>query len=119
MWKTVLGTIRTDKAVDEIERLGVKTKEVVDGVEQWRKAEDILLDLSIQVTDKNYDLTQSYADISRGVYQYAKLAASLNVGDILLGTAASVGSSRIYDAVFDRTNGYYPAKGCSDQNVTS
>ncbi|MEK3776622.1 NlpC/P60 family protein [Paenibacillus sp. FSL K6-4396] len=93
MWKTVLGTIRTDKAVDEIERLGVKTKEVVDGVEQWRKAEDILLDLSIQVTDKNYDLTQSYADISRGVYQYAKLAASLNVGDILLGTAASVGSS--------------------------
>ncbi|ETT33598.1 SPBc2 prophage-derived transglycosylase, partial [Paenibacillus sp. FSL R5-192] len=49
MWKTVLGTIRTDKAVDEIERLGVKTKEVVDGVEQWRKAEDILLDLSIQV----------------------------------------------------------------------
>lgn len=93
MWKTVLGTIRTDKAVDEIERLGVKTKEVVDGVEQWRKAEDILLDLSIQVTDKNYDLTQSYADISRGVYQYAKLAASLNVGDILLGTAASVGST--------------------------
>lgn len=93
MWKTVLGTIRTDKAVDEIERLGVKTKEVVDGVEQWRKAEDILLDLSIQVTDKNYDLTQSYADISRGVYQYAKLAASLNVGDILLGTAASIGSS--------------------------
>ncbi|PZT54133.1 NlpC/P60 family protein [Paenibacillus silvae] len=93
MWKTVLGTIRTDKAVEEIERLGVKTREVVDGVEQWRKAEDILLDLSIQVTDKNYDLTQSYADISRGVYQYAKLAASLNVGDILLGTAASVGSS--------------------------
>ncbi|WP_342570353.1 NlpC/P60 family protein [Paenibacillus sp. FSL R5-0749] len=93
MWKTVLGTIRTDKAVDEIKRLGVKTKEVVDGVEQWRKAEDILLDLSIQVTDKNYDLTQSYADISRGVYQYAKLAASLNVGDILLGTAASVGST--------------------------
>ena len=93
MWKTVLGTIRTDKAVNEIERLGVKTREVVDGVEQWRKAEDILLDLSIQVTDKNYDLTQSYADISRGVYQYAKLAASLNTGDILLGTAASIGSS--------------------------
>lgn len=93
MWKTVLGTIRTDKAVNEIERLGVKTKEVVDGVEQWRKAEDILLDLSIQVTDKNYDLTKSYADISRGVYQYAKLAASLNAGDILLGTAASIGST--------------------------
>lgn len=93
MWKTVLGTIRTDKAVNEIERLGVKTKEVVNGVEQWRKAEDILLDLSIKVTDKNYDLTQSYADISRGVYQYAKLAASLNAGDILLGTAASIGST--------------------------
>jgi len=93
MWKTVLGTIRTDKAVAEIERLGVKTKEVVNGIEQWRKAEDILLDLSIQVTDKNYDLTKSYADISRGVYQYAKLAASLNAGDILLGTAASIGST--------------------------
>ncbi|MEC0241978.1 transglycosylase [Paenibacillus dokdonensis] len=93
MWKTVLGTIRTDKAVGEIERLGVATKEVVDGTEQWRKAEDILLDLSVKVVDKNYDLTQSYADISRGVYQFAKLAASLNAGDILLGTAASIGST--------------------------
>ncbi len=93
MWKTVLGTIRTDKAVNEIENLGVATKEVVNGTEQWRRAEDILLDLSIKVIDKNYDLTQSYADISRGVYQYAKLAASLNVGDILVGTASSIGSS--------------------------
>ncbi|MGM1023420.1 MAG: transglycosylase [Bacillota bacterium] len=93
MWKTVLGTIRTDKAVGEIERLGVATKEVVNGQEQWRRAEDILLDLSTKVIDKNYDLTKSYADISRGVYQYAKLAASLNAGDILLGTAASIGST--------------------------
>ena len=93
MWKTVLGTIRTEKAVNEIEALGVATKEVVDGTEQWRKAEDILLDLSVKVIDKNYDLTQSYADISRGVYQFAKLAASLNAGDILLGTAASIGST--------------------------
>ncbi|OPA77471.1 transglycosylase [Paenibacillus selenitireducens] len=93
MWKTVLGTIRTEKAVNEIERLGVKTTELVDGTEQWRKAEDILLDLSTKVIDKNYDLTQSYADISRGVYQFAKLAASLNAGDILLGTATSIGST--------------------------
>ncbi len=93
MWKTVLGTIRTDKAVAEIESLGVATKEVVNGTEQWRRADDILLDLSTKVIDKNYDLTQSYADISRGVYQYAKLAASLNAGDILLGTAASIGST--------------------------
>lgn len=93
MWKTVLGTIRTDKAVAEIERLGVETTKVVDGVTEWKKAEDILLDLSIKVIDKNYDLTQSYADISRGVYQFAKLAASLNAGDILLGSAASIGST--------------------------
>ncbi|PWW06337.1 minor tail protein [Paenibacillus cellulosilyticus] len=93
MWKTVLGTIRTDKAVKEIESLGVATTQMVDGMEQWRKAEDILLDLSIAVTNKNYDLTESYAAISRGVYQYAKLAASLNAGDILLGTASSIGSS--------------------------
>jgi TP901 family phage tail tape measure protein len=93
MWKTVLGTIRTDKAVAEIEKLGVATKEVVDGKEEWRRADDILIELSTKVIDKNYDLTQSYADISRGVYQYAKLAASLNAGDILLGTAASIGST--------------------------
>lgn len=93
MWKTVLGTIRTEKAVTEIESLGVATKELVDGKEQWRRADDILLDLSTKVIDKNYDLTKSYADISRGVYQYAKLAASLNAGDILLGTAASIGST--------------------------
>jgi hypothetical protein len=93
MWKTVLGTIRTDKAVAEIESLGVATKEVVDGTEQWRRADDILIDLSTKVIDKNYDLTKSYADISRGVYQYAKLAASLNAGDILLGTASSIGST--------------------------
>ncbi|MEX2461648.1 MAG: hypothetical protein WD469_10210, partial [Paenibacillaceae bacterium] len=93
MWKTVLGTIRTDKAVNELESLGVKTKEVVNGVEQWKKAEDILLDLSIKVTDKNYDLTESYANISRGVFQFAKLAASLNTGDILLGESASINSA--------------------------
>ncbi|MCY9593719.1 phage tail tape measure protein [Paenibacillus chitinolyticus] len=93
MWKTVLGTIRTDKAVKELEELDVRTKEVVNGVEQWRKAEDILLDLSVKVIDKNYDLTKSYADISRGVYQFAKLAASLNVGDILLGQSASINST--------------------------
>jgi hypothetical protein len=93
MWKTVLGTIRTDKAVTELESLGVATKKNVDGVEEWRKAEDILLDLSIAVIDKNYDLTQSYADISRGVFQFAKLAASMNVGDILLGQSASINST--------------------------
>lgn len=93
MWKTVLGNIRTEKAVKEIEQLGVKTKEVVNGVEQWRKAEDILLELSTKVIDKNYDLTKSYEDISRGVYQYAKLAASLNVGDITLGMSASINSA--------------------------
>ncbi|MCU6797995.1 transglycosylase [Paenibacillus sp. WQ 127069] len=93
MWKTVLGTIRTDKAVDELERLGVATKKTVDGAEEWRKAEDILLDLSIAVIDKNYDLTKSFQDISRGVFQFAKLAASMNVGDILLGESASINSS--------------------------
>jgi len=93
MWNTILGSIRTNKAVDEIEQLGVKTKEIVNGTEQWRKAEDIIVELSTKVIDKNYDLTKSYEDISRGMYQYSKLAASLNAGDILLGTAASIGST--------------------------
>ncbi|TVY09984.1 hypothetical protein [Paenibacillus cremeus] len=92
MWKTVLGNIHTDKAVSEIERLGVATKEVVNGTEQWRKAEDILLDLSVKVIGKNEDLTKSYEDIARGVYQYQKLAASLDLGSIVQGQAASINS---------------------------
>lgn len=67
MWKTVLGTIRTDKAVGEIERLGVATKEVVNGSEQWRKAEDILLDLSTKVIDKTMTL-RNLTLISRAAY---------------------------------------------------
>ncbi|HMM21826.1 MAG TPA: phage tail tape measure protein [Selenomonadales bacterium] len=78
MIKSVLGSFHSDKAVKEIEAMGVAVKTIgQDGTINFRKAQDVLLDLSLaaQGTDKN--LENLFKQIAGGKFQWAKAAAML------------------------------------------
>jgi TP901 family phage tail tape measure protein len=67
MIKSVLGSFRSDKAQKELAQLGVSVKEVgTDGVEHFRKAQDVLLDLALTVQSTNQDVEKMFQSVSGG-----------------------------------------------------
>ncbi|OPX93303.1 MAG: Phage-related minor tail protein [Pelotomaculum sp. PtaB.Bin104] len=98
MWKSVFGSIHSDKAVEGIESLGVKMKEVgEDGQETWRPVIDVLLDIATK-TYKAKDAMKELDEetlkaMAGGKFQWAKLGAALGDPEtIIKGIALSVES---------------------------
>lgn len=72
MLKSVLGSIHSKKATEEIEALGIATKKVgVDGSVELRKAQDVLLDIAIQAQGTEKNLEDLYKSVSGGEPQLA------------------------------------------------
>ena len=55
MLKTMLASFNSDKAVKELNKLGIATTEVANGVTKVRSAQAVLMDVAVaaQATDKN------------------------------------------------------------------
>lgn len=67
MIKSVLGSINTKKAQDEIHALGIETTKVgKNGAVELRKAQDVLLDIAIQSQGSEKNLENLYKAISGG-----------------------------------------------------
>ena len=64
-WKNILSVIHTNKALAEIEKMAIATKETVDNIERFRKAEDILLDLSKVATNEMEQLNNEIEQDNR------------------------------------------------------
>lgn len=76
--KTVLGSFHSEKAVKELDKIGISvTKIGKDGQTEFRKAQDVLLDLAVaaQTTDKNME--ELFKAVSGGKFQWAKTGAIL------------------------------------------
>jgi len=78
MIKSVLGSINTKKAREEIEALGIATTKVgVNGAVELRKAQDVLLDIAIQAQGTDRNLEDLFKAISGGKWQWSKTASML------------------------------------------
>jgi hypothetical protein len=78
MIKSVLGSFRSDKAQTELAKLGISVKQVgADGTESFRKAQDVLLDLSLATQSTNKDVEKLFQSIAGGKWQFSKAGAML------------------------------------------
>lgn len=59
MLKTFIASIRTDKAVKELGKLGIAVKEVKDGVEQFRDIRQVILDVAVKTKYTSQDVQNS------------------------------------------------------------
>lgn len=78
MFKSVLGSIHSDNAILEIEKLGVavyKTGET--GQREFRKVQDVLLDIMVASQGSTQNLENLFKQISGGKFQWAKASAML------------------------------------------
>ena len=67
MLKTFIASIRSDKAVKELDKIGIKVKEVgEDGVERFRDIQQVILDIAIQTKYTNNDIQNTLLAISGG-----------------------------------------------------
>lgn len=76
--KSILNSIHSKKAIDELDKLGVSVyKFTEDGKQEFRSISDVLLEVGIkaQTTDKNFE--GLFKQLSGGKFQVTKLAALL------------------------------------------
>jgi TP901 family phage tail tape measure protein len=78
MIKSLLGSIHSKKATDEIEKLGIATKQVgTNGEMELRKAQDVLLDIAVQAGGTSRNLEDLFKGIAGGKWQWSKAASML------------------------------------------
>lgn len=78
MIKSVLGSIHSNKAIEEIGALGVAvTKVGKSGQTEFRKAQDVLLDISIAAQGTEKNLEDLFKQTAGGKFQWSKAAAML------------------------------------------
>ena len=79
MLKTFIASIRSDGAEAELNKLGIKLKEVgTDGVERFRDIQQVILDIAVATKYTNSDIQNVLLKISGGKYQWSKVAAMLS-----------------------------------------
>lgn len=78
MLKSVLGSIHSNKAIEEIEALGVAvTKVGTNGQTEFRKAQDVLLDIAVTAQGTEKNLENLFKQVAGGKWQWSKAAAML------------------------------------------
>lgn len=66
MLKTMLASFNSDKAVKELNKLGIATTEVVNGVTKVRSAQAVLMDVAVAAQGTNKDLKDLWIQMSGG-----------------------------------------------------
>lgn len=66
MLKTMLASFNSDKAVKELNKLGIATTEVVNGVKKVRSAQAVLMDVAVAAQGTNKDLKDLWIQMSGG-----------------------------------------------------
>ncbi|MDY4474050.1 phage tail tape measure protein [Mitsuokella sp.] len=98
MLKTMLASFNSTKAVKELNKLGIATTEVVNGVTKVRSAQAVLMDVAVaaQATDKN--LKDLWIQMSGGKFQWSKAAAMFsNYQEIIKNWGLAVNSMGFTD----------------------
>ena len=66
MLKTMLASFNSDKAVKELNKLGIATTETVNGVKKVRSAQAVLMDVAVAAQGTNKDLKDLWIQMSGG-----------------------------------------------------
>ena len=66
MLKTMLASFNSDKAVKELNKLGIATTEVVNGVKRVRSAQAVLMDVAVAAQGTNKNLKDLWIQIGGG-----------------------------------------------------
>ena len=66
MLKTMLASFNSDKAVKELDKLGIATTEVVNGTKKVRSAQAVLMDVAVAAQGTNKDLKDLWIQMSGG-----------------------------------------------------
>ena len=78
MLKTFIASLRSDKAVKELGKLGIAVKEVVNNVEQFRDSRKIIMDVALAAKYTDKDVQKPLLAISGGKFQWSKVSAMLS-----------------------------------------
>ncbi|MGL5257489.1 MAG: phage tail tape measure protein [Proteocatella sp.] len=98
MLKSVFGSIHSDKAVKEIEALGIKMTTVADdGTVKWRKVQDVMIDLSLATKNTKKDLEGVLKAASGGKFQWAKFNSMLDYDELMRVYGVAVKSAGFTD----------------------
>lgn len=98
MLKTMLASFNSDKAVKELNKLGIATTEVVNGVTKVRSAQAVLMDVAVAAQGTNKDLKDLWIQMSGGKFQWAKAAAMFsNYQEIIKNWGLAVNSMGFTD----------------------
>lgn len=66
MLKTMLASFNSDKAVKELNKLGIATTETVNGIKKVRSAQAVLMDVAVAAQGTNKDLKDLWIQMSGG-----------------------------------------------------
>ena len=67
MLKSLYGSFHSDKAIAELDKLGISVYKIgEDGTKQFRKAQDVMLDLSVTAQGTNQSLEETYKQLAGG-----------------------------------------------------
>lgn len=98
MLKTMLASFNSDKAVKELNKLGIATTETVNGVKKVRSAQAVLMDVAVAAQGTNKDLKDLWIQMSGGKFQWAKAAAMFsNYQEIIKNWGLAVNSMGFTD----------------------
>lgn len=98
MLKTMLASFNSDKAVKELNKLGIATTEVVNGTKRVRSAQAVLMDVAVAAQGTNKDLKDLWIQMSGGKFQWAKAAAMFsNYQEIIKNWGLAVNSMGFTD----------------------
>lgn len=98
MLKTMLASFNSSKAVKELNKLGIATTEVVNGVTKVRSAQAVLMDVAVAAQGTNKDLKNLWIQLSGGKFQWAKAAAMFsNYQEIIKNWGLAVNSMGFTD----------------------
>ena len=91
--KSIFGSIHSDKAISELERVGVQVYKIGEsGKKEFRAVDDVLVDLMIHAQTTNENMEELLKGISGGKFQWNKAGAMLDLKEYLQALEISTSS---------------------------
>lgn len=91
--KSIFGSIHSDKAISELERVGVQVYKIgKTGQKEFRAVDDVLVDLMIHAQTTNENMEELLKGISGGKFQWNKAGAMLDLKEYLQALEISTSS---------------------------
>lgn len=91
--KSIFGSIHSDKAIGELERIGVQVYKIGEsGKKEFRAVDDVLVDLMVHAQTTNENMESLLKGISGGKFQWNKAGAMLDLKEYLQALEISTSS---------------------------